>query len=201
MSAPQVRAVSRTVTFAPGLALPLWGWSYLGQPLHWAGLAVLAGLGLVIWPFLAVAVLCFLPSAPLSVCTTRKARKRYRHRLINRGIPREKQRSSYISDRLKRITYAADRGRCAYCHRHLAWHERNCDHFLPWSQGGLTVFRNMTTLCARDNVIKSNYWPGVHYRPIEGSDNLALAIAILAAEKRRRRNPLRWVRAAWALAS
>lgn len=201
MAAPQVRAVSRTVTFAPGLALPLWGWAQLGQPLHWAGLAALAAAGLVIWPFLAVAVLCFLPSAPLSVCTTRAQRKRYRHRLIDKGIPREKQRSQYISERLHRITYAADRYRCAYCRRRFTWSGLNGDHYCPWSQGGLTVFRNMVTLCGRCNRVKSNYWPGVHYRPIEGSDNLALAIAILDAEKRRRRNPLRWVRAAWALAA
>ena len=196
MSAPQVRAVSRTVTFAPGLALPLWGWSYLGQPLHWAGLAVLAGAGLILWPFLAVAVLCFLPSAPLSVLATRKQRKRYRQRR-----PRQEQRSDYISERLHRITYAADRYRCAYCRQKFRWHELNGDHYVPWSQGGLTVFRNMVTLCGQHNRIKSNYWPGVHYRPLEGSDNLALAIAILAAEKHRRRNPLRWVRAAWALAA
>ena len=58
---------------------------------------------------------------------------------------------------------------------------------------------NLVTLCRACNVTKSNYWPGVHYQPLEGSDNLALAIAILAAERRHRFNPLRLTRAAWAL--
>jgi 5-methylcytosine-specific restriction endonuclease McrA len=120
-----------------------------------------------------------------------------------RGMPREKQRSSRISPFLRRVTYAADRHRCCYTRDRLPDHLLNADHYCPWSQGGMTTLWNLMTLSRDANLVKSNYWPGTHYRPVEGSDNLALAIAVLAAERRRRHNPLvlipRMTRAAWAL--
>lgn len=119
-------------------------------------------------------------------------------REAGRGIPRERQRSSRISDFLRRVTYFADRDRCVYCRRHL-FLERQADHYVPWSQGGLTTVWNLMTLCRDCNLAKSNYWRGVFYRPVEGYDNIGLAAAILAAERRHRYNPLRLTRAAWAL--
>lgn len=181
------------VTFGPAIAFPVWGWSQLGQPLHWAGLAVFFVLSLWLIPA-AVVVLIFLGPRSLPALVPRKYRKKYRHRR-----PREEQRSARISQFQRRVCFAADRYKCAYCRRRYARGELNCDHYLPWSQGGLTVLLNLVTLCRGCNITKSNYWPGVHYRPVEGSDNLALATAILAAERRHRFSPLRLTRAAWAL--
>lgn len=187
------KAVSRGITFGPAVAVPAWGWAQLGQPEHLAGLAVFLVLGLWLIPA-AVVVLLFFGPRSLPALVPRQQRKKYRHRR-----PREEQRSSRISKFQRRVCYAADRYKCAYCRVRYSQGELNCDHYLPWSQGGLTVLLNLVTLCRACNVTKSNYWPGVHYRPVEGSDNLALAIAILAAERRHRFNPLRLTRAAWAL--
>jgi hypothetical protein len=159
-------------------------------------------LGVAVIPAVIVLAIFLVPRSPAAL-VPRKWRKRYRHRLTARGIPRERQRSARISKSLRRITYAADRHTCAHCRKKLPEQMLNCDHYCPWSQGGLTVLWNLVTLCRDCNITKSNYWPGVHYRPAEGSDNLALAIAILDSERRRRRNPLtaipRLTRAAWAL--
>jgi hypothetical protein len=195
-------AVSRAVTFGPALAIPAWGWGQLGKIGHGAGLAVMMVLGLAIIPAVIVLVIFLVPRGGPALMP-RKWRKRYRDRLIARGIPRQRQRSSRISKFQRWVTYAADRHTCAHCRKKLPEQMLNCDHYCPWSQGGLTVLWNLVTLCRDCNSTKSNYWPGVRYRPVEGSDNLALAIAILASERRRRRNPLtaipRLTRAAWAL--
>ena len=189
------QAVSRAVTFGPALALPAWGWTQLGQPGQVAGLLVLLALGVFIIPAVIVLAVFLVPRSGAAL-VTRQRRKRYRGNLVSRGVTREHQRSARIPEFLRRVTYAADRHRCAYCHSR---ENLQCDHYLPWSQGGLTVPWNLITLCRGCNITKSNYWPGVHYRPLEGSDNLTLAIAILAAERRHRYSPLRLTRAAWAL--
>jgi hypothetical protein len=103
---------------------------------------------------------------------------------------RQYARSARISKRQRRIVTAADWHRCLM-------HNRDCqganqiDHSRPWSQGGRTWLPNLFTLCRFHNVtVKSNYWPGVFYR----GDNIVLAAAVLAAERRARANPFRWVR-------
>lgn len=155
------------------------GWAALGH------LAVLA----VVLSFIFL-ILVFLP---VSAVAPRRWRVAYRH-----AHGREGARSAYISLRQRRAVYAADRHRCVYCHSRVSL---QVDHVLPWSHGGRTWLPNMVTLCGPDNRVKSDYWPGEGYRPFEGAGNIALAAAILAAERRARRNPLRWVRAALSLAA
>lgn len=191
-------AVSQVVTFGPAVALPAWGWTRLQEPLHLIGLGVMLVTGIALIPAVIVLVIFLAPrSGPALV--PRKWRKRYRKRLIDRGITRSQQRSSRPSDFLRRVVFAADRNRCAYCRRHVHGPDRQVDHYLPWSQGGLTTVWNTMTLCRACNLTKSNYWRGVFYRPVEGYDDIGLAAAILAAERRHRYNPLRLTRAAWAL--
>lgn len=188
-------AVSRAVTFGPAIAVPAWGWEQLGKIGHGAGLAVMMALGLVIIPAVIVLAIFLVPHGGPALMP-RKWRKRYRHW---RG-PREAQRSARISEFLRRVTYAADRNRCVYCHRGPdPGIPLQVDHYLPWSQGGLTTPWNTMSLCRDCNLTKSNYWRGVFYRPVEGHENVGLAAAILAAERRHRYNPLRLTRAAWAL--
>jgi uncharacterized protein with PIN domain len=196
--------VSRAITFGPAVALPVWGWDYLREPGHWAGLAVMTAAGLAVIPAAVVLVIFLLPHSGAAL-VSRERRKRYRHKLVSRGIPREQQRSSRIPDFLRRVTYAADRYRCVYCRLRFSVHELQVDHYVPWSQGGLTVPWNTLSLCSRCNRVKSNYWHGAFYRPVSGIyadsslDNEAMAAEILAAERRHRLSPLRLTRAAWAL--
>lgn len=187
------QAVSRAVTFGPGLALPAGSWDGLGRPGHLAGLALLALPGLVIIPAAIVLGLFLVPRSGAAL-VPRSWRRRYRHA---RG-PREYQRSARISPFLRRVIFAADRHRCVYC---KSWRDLQADHYLPWSQGGLTTVWNMMTLCRDCNLVKSNYWHGVFYRPSDGYDDIGRAAAILACERRHRYNPLRLARAAWALGS
>ena len=191
-------AVSRVITFGPAIALPPWGWARLGDPLHYIGLGAMLALGVIVIPGLLVLAIFLVPRGGPAL-VPRKWRKRYRNRLIARGIPRSQQRSARISDFLRRVTYFADRDRCVYCRQVIPLSARQVDHYVPWSQGGLTTVWNTMTLCRTHNLIKSNYWRGVFYRPVEGYDNIGLAAAILAAERRHRYNPLRLTRAAWAL--
>jgi hypothetical protein len=136
---------------------------------------------------------------------SRERRKRYRRKLIDRGVDREHQKSGRISDFQRRVTFAADRHRCAYCCRKFSVHELQADHYVPWSQGGPTVVWNLITLCTYHNRVKSNYWHGVFYRPVDGIyedpslNNVRMAAEILMRERWRRLDPRRLTRAAWAL--
>ena len=186
--------VSRLITFGPAVVLPAWGWLRLHQPGSFAGLAVAAVLGLAVIPAAIVLVIFLIPHSGAAL-VPRSWRKRYRR---NHG-PRETQRSSRIPDLLRRVTFAADRHKCAYCRKRFSVHELQVDHYVPWSQGGLTTPWNTLTLCAPDNRVKSNFYPGVFYRPWPGSDNERMAREIFRAERRARLNPLRLTRAAWAL--
>jgi 5-methylcytosine-specific restriction endonuclease McrA len=202
MAAGSLQTVSRTVTFLPGLGLAAYGWYALGQPLALAGLGVLFAVALITWPALVLAAVCFAnPSVLAGMLVTRRRRSRYRQHLIERGVPREAQRSSRISKRLRQVTFAADRHRCAGCgarHVRLEW-----DHIIPWAGGGLTVLWNGAALCTPCNGIKSNYSRDKDgYEHYAGSRrDIYQARKILARERRRRLNPLRFPRAAWALAS
>jgi len=113
---------------------------------------------------------------------------------------RESQRSARIGARLRRRVLAADRHRCVSCHRR---DELQIEHVMPWSLGGLSWWWNLVTLCGDCNRVKSNYWRFrdgyVVYRAFEGYGVPGRAAAILARERRARRNPLRWLRAAWAI--
>ena len=176
--------------FGPAVPLAAAGWQQAGEPLHAAGLAVACVLALVVVPLVMLALL-IAPSALLAGLVPRRWRIAYRHAHEGRpSIPR----------RLRRAVYAADRYRCVYCG---IKQDRQVDHFRPWASGGLTSLFNLFTLCGKHNRVKSNYWKDrdgyVHYRAFKDADNAALAALILAAEKRARLNPVRWLRAAWAL--
>jgi hypothetical protein len=201
MAQGSLAPVSRTVTFAPGLGAAAGGWAYLGQPLHWAGLGAFLLAGLTVWPWIMLSVILIGPAALAGLVVPRGIRGRYRRRLIERGIPRERQRSSYISRRLRRVTFAADRHRCTGCKTRrvrLEW-----DHIHPWIAGGPTVLWNGGTLCEVCNGIKLNYnRERDGYEHYAGNRaNIPQARTILRRERRHRWNPLRWTRAAWALAS
>jgi hypothetical protein len=117
-----------------------------------------------------------------------------------RGRPRPSIRA-----RLRRRVYAADNYHCVYCWRTV---DLQLDHVRPWSTGGLSSLWNLVTLCGSCNRAKSNYWQYRNgrivfrlwtYDDVERMPTryqLDIAAAILARERRARRNPLRWLRAA-----
>lgn len=196
--------LSRSVTFAPGIGLPLWGWFALSDPAGWYGLAVLGAAGILLWPVMVLSTLFYVPSAAAGGCFPRSWRIRYRQ-----AHGREGARSAYISKRLRNIVFAADRWRCVHCHRALAelratGSNLNADHIIPWAGGGLTTLWNLMTLCRECNLAKSNYSVDSdgyehYYAPKRTTAALVLAAQILASEKRHRWNLLRMLRAAWAL--
>ena len=203
------QAASRAVTFGPGLILPGWGWDAAGKPLHLIGLGTMTVLGAGLWPLLIIAAL-FAPSCRMAL-VPRKWRRKYRNRADhwwwrNRG--RNYQRSSRITQFLRRVVWSADRFQCVAC-RHLPVRERHdlegdldVDHFCPWILGGLTALPNLLTLCGYHNTIKSYYWRDRNgYEHYRGRDPRSIrnAAKIAAIERQARRDPRRWWRAAWAL--
>lgn len=199
--------VSHGVTFAPALVGAPGGWLYLHEPLHLAGLAVMTGLGLIIIPSAVLIVLFFLPAFLAGGLVPRRWRVSHRHRHGRKAC-----KSAYITRALRRVVFAADRYTCVACGARWGIEATmmHPDHVRPWAGGGLTVLLNMMTLCEHCNLVKSNYWMDrdgyIHYHGYQGlRAGMALppqvteAAAILHAERVRRWNPLRLVRAAWAL--
>jgi hypothetical protein len=187
----KVRHVSRAFSFGPGIGLAAWGWSSAGDPVHLYGLAALLLLGLALWPLLVLVLIFGLPAAVLALWP-RRWRVWWRHGQDHRP---------YIPRWFRRVVYAADQYECVYCGSDV---KLQLDHVMPWSFGGLTSLWNTVTLCGTHNRIKSNYWQfrgsgRSYYRPFAGSDNKRVAAEILARELRCRHNPVRWIRAAWAL--
>lgn len=204
--------ISRAVTFGPALGLPAWAWADLGEPLRWAGLGAMTVTGLLAWPALALTVLLTVPETAAGFLVPRTWRIRYRRA----HGPRESQRSSYISKRLRRVVLAADRNRCGACRcRPGDWRTSpsgnqvyithlDVDHYRPWIGGGLTVFSNCGALCPPCNQAKSCYWrdrDGYEHYNRERRSERALAEArwVMSRLRRHRYDPLRLVRAAWAL--
>lgn len=190
------------------LALPvtgLGGWIYLGEPLHWAGMTAvlcLCGAIAVVLPALVISA----RGVPLILIPV-GVRKWYRQRAKD---ARGDDYRPHIPMYLQRAIKAADRNRCAYCKTPYAGpRSLQLDHFRPFSQGGLTVFWNMLTLCARCNRIKCDYWVSrkqrrygyYTYNPFAGAGNAALAAQILAFERWHRFSPGRWIRAGLSLAA
>ena len=179
----------RAAAFVPAIPAGICGWAYLGELGAATGFAVAVALGLLLWPLLILAAVFFLPSCAGAV-VPRRWRIWWRH---------EHQRPS-IPAWLRRAVLEADRHRCVFC-GHRA--DLQLDHVRPWASGGLTSLWNLVTLCGPDNRTKSSYWRDldgyVHYRSFTGSDDVRKAAEILAAERRARLNPLRWLRAAWSL--
>jgi hypothetical protein len=167
------------------LALPVMATAGWGAELwHLAGFLLLGLAGLAFWP-LALLVLLAGPHMALYAAVPARWRVRYRKRHGRAGAA-----SSYIPRWLRLAVYRADRWRCVHCQSvaGLQW-----DHVVPWACGGATALWNGCTLCSACNRLKSCYYPKwdgwVSYGPG----------AILRSELRARRNPLRWLRLAWAL--
>jgi 5-methylcytosine-specific restriction endonuclease McrA len=156
--------------------------------------ALLAGL-LIAWPLLVITVVFFIPAMIKGAVIPHQWRANYRYK-----HGRQNAKSAVISEWLRRVVLRADRHRCVSCgsRRHL-----QIDHVMPWDAGGLTALPNLMTLCAPCNNLKSDYWNfgENHIQYHYGPEHVGRARRILAKEKRRRLNPLRWTRAAWALAA
>jgi len=194
-------AAKRSVTFGPGVAVPLWGWADLGQPMHLAGLAIMVVPGVLLITNLVVLVLMIPMSVRQYAWVPRRRRIAYRQRHGRQGA-----RSSYIPDRMRQVTYYADRNRCVM---RRWWRPRTCagpnqcDHKVAWAGGGCTILPNLYTLCQYHNCLKLNYSRDSdgyeHYAGDRSPANLAAARDILHAEQMASRNPLRGLRMAWAL--
>jgi len=206
--------LSRSFTFGPGVAAPLGGWLYLGEPLHWAGLAVMTAAGLVVIPAAVVFILFCLPAVIIGG-PFRQWRISHRRR-----HGREHCKSAVITASLRRVTFAMDRNRCLYCGitaaelamlpqrqgRDGIWRKRclHVDHGKPWIAGFLTTLLNLGLLCDEHNEIKSCY-----YRERNGyiwyhagsrtPARLREAADITRVVLRRRWSIFRLLRAAWAL--
>lgn len=189
----------------PALAAGLvWGF-VLHEHGHWVSLGICLAAFVLIWPLVAL-VLLSSPTIVLALVTTNKQRTRYRKRRKDKG----KERSAPIRAWMRRVALRADRHRCVYCHTKVF--KGPIDHSRPYALGGLTWVFNLFVLCTICNLTKCDYWVDpedgyVHYHGHERYadydgryGSIPRAAAILAAERRRAKNPLRWLRAAWSLA-
>lgn len=123
--------------------------------------------------------------------------------LINHRVVRPAGLSSghrLLPRRTRRVVLAADRYRCVFCG---AAQQLEVDHVVPVHYGGRDRWRNFVTLCRLHNRIKGTYYRNasgrVRYRSWPGQTDRALAAAILGAERRALRSPVRWARLALAL--
>lgn len=184
------RAPSRTLgrIAVPGV-LAFFGWLADNTPMSWGGLLGFIALGMLVSLFYPIVFLLALEAPGSLVPWQWRAwwRKGEAHRPA-------------IRKWLRRVVEAADKHACAFCGSSS---QLQLDHIRPWSLGGRTSFCNLIVLCRTCNVVKSNYWVmrngRVVYRPFEGADHMRQAAAILTAERRARRNPARWIRAAASL--
>jgi hypothetical protein len=186
------KSAVRSASFAPPLPLAGWAWHATRNFAGPAGFSVALVVLLLLWPMLVLTVAFGIPAA-LALLVPRWLRVAWRHSRFG------SQRAT-IPARVRRAVLAADRHCCAYCGDRSSL---QLDHVKPWAVGGLASLFNLVTLCASCNKTKSNYWRFrdgyVCYRPWPGHADISQAAAILAAERRHRANPLRWIRAAWAL--
>jgi len=191
------RASARLALFGPAVPLAAAGWQRAGEPLHFAGMLAACALALAVVPLVLLAAWTAWTAFP-SCLVTQRARARHRKR-----HGRQHCRSARIPARLRRAVKAADQYRCVARRLGGCAGSIEVDHGCPWSDGGVTWLANMFALCRWHNRVKSNYWRfrsgRVTYRPFPGADDEALAASVLAAERRARLNPVRWLRAAWAL--
>lgn len=210
--------LGRSFTFGPGVLAPLGGWLYLGEPLHWAGLAAMAAAGLVVIPAAVVFALFCLPAIIIGG-PFREWRIRHRQH-HDRAVCK----SAYITAGLRRVVLAMDRNSCLYCGISAAELAQlpprvnldgrvtprrvHVDHGMPWKAGGRTTLVNLGVLCDEHNEIKLNYWRErrgrrkgyTWYRPaLRDPGRLAAAADITRVVLRCRYSLFRLLRAAWAL--
>jgi hypothetical protein len=183
----------RVLVYAPAFTLGIYAWAALHEPAHWAGLGLAEIIALVAWPLVVLGLL-MLPALAAAMMIPR--RWRIAHRILDKTRPATPRW-------LRRVIFSADMYRCVACHRGAGQIALQLDHYRPWAGGGPSSMANLMTLCAGCNRVKSDYWRDddgyVHYHPFHNARNEVMARAILAAERRARRNPLRWLRMAWAL--
>jgi hypothetical protein len=164
-------------------------------------LGLLAVVFVLAWPVLAMTIWSG-PSLLIALFTTPQQRAARRKHRKDAGYGR----SAPIRAWVRRAAFRADRYRCVYCHqkfRHGIGLE--ADHYRPYAAGGRSDVFNIFALCKYHNDVKGYYWVSeftgyVGYKPYLVKGNVEMAAAIMRAEKWRARNPLRWLRAAWALA-
>lgn len=110
------------------------------------------------------------------------------------GPPSYVSPSRLLPRRTRRAVLAADRYRCVFC---ADTRDLEIDHVIPHFYGGQERWRNLVTLCRFHNRVKGTYFLEqgvVKYRAWPGRSDITMAAAILAAERRALRNPLRWFR-------
>jgi hypothetical protein len=181
----------RAVAYLPPPVAAAGGWLELGEPGRLPGLAELAAAAWLAWPVLVV-VMLMLPAGLKALLVPRRARARHRRLQREQGLHRPP-----IPVHLYRTILNTDRRRCAFCRRRL---RPQVDHLRPYAAGGLHSLFNLMVLCQEHNRVKSYWeaWDGrSYYRPFPGAGNRQLAARIVRAERRRRLNPLRWLRIAW----
>lgn len=184
----------RRAHWAIPLGVVAWAWLQLGTPGGPPALAAVDGLAVLLWP---LAVLWCWHGLPALIRMIEPREHRARRR---KGRPRPP-----IPQRLQDIAHRAYRSRCVSCGQRASL---QVEHIMPWSRGGLNSMWNLTLLCAPENLAKSDYWVyrrkggrrAVKYNPWAGHAGQAQAAAILARERRRRANVLRWLAIAWLLA-
>jgi hypothetical protein len=193
------------LTFA-GFLLPLLAAGLVwGLLLHERGGKDSLGLCIAVfvigWPLLAM-VFWSGPSLLVALFTSPDQRASRRKRRKDAGFAR----SAPIRAWVRRAAFRADRYRCVYCHvkfRHGKGLE--ADHYRPYACGGRSDIFNIFALCKYHNDVKGYYWVSertgiVSYKPYMVAPDPVMAAAIMRAEYWHARNPLRWLRAAWALA-
>jgi hypothetical protein len=198
--------VKRHHLTAAGFLLPLAGgaavWYFL---LHENGgrdaLFALQLVFLIGWPLLAL-LWWSGPSLLVALFTSPQQRAARRKRLKDAGYAR----SAPIRSWVRRAAFRADRYRCVYCHvKFRGGKGLEADHYRPYACGGRSDIFNLFALCKYHNDVKGYYWVSertgaVSYKPYMVAPDLVMAAAIMRAEYWHARNPLRWLRAAWALA-
>jgi hypothetical protein len=177
----------RAAGIMPALAFIVAGWLIWHKPGHAAGLLAGVVLTVVLGP---LAVL--MAPAWSALLVSRQQRAAWR-RWQSRPGP-------VVPEWLRQAVLAADRHQCIYCGSRI---RLQVDHITPWAAGGQSSMWNLACLCRVHNTIKSNFSQDVdgyvHYRPFAGWADPVAAADILAAERRRRLKPGRWLRAAWSL--
>ena len=62
--------------------------------------------------------------------------------------------SKFIIKQKKRLTYNFTK--CAICNTYITKYNKNIDHLIPISKGGIDIEQNKVLLCKRCNILKSN---------------------------------------------
>jgi HNH endonuclease len=164
-------------------------------------LGLLAAVFVLAWPVLAMTIWSG-PSLLIALFTSPSQRAARRKRLKDAGYAR----SAPIRAWVRRAVFRGDRYRCVYCHKKFRRGiGLEADHYRPYAAGGRSDVFNLFALCKYHNDVKGYYWVSertgaVSYKPYMVAPDPVMAAAIMRAEYWHARNPVRWLRVAWALA-